>query len=277
MQGSEDALLARLEDGKLPGFSCSINHSHPPPVWACDTCANLRCAACMQVYRQVGAILCWNCARPVIVQGCTSLCRVEEFYETQGLKYWDFDADAGDLQFADDPPALFLTGAAAVGAGTPRGSSAHAAASGAPTDSRKASSADDTPVAALPLGTAVLEYSSSWATVLQEYMMGQGLGNDEVILTDRHHKILILVDHEHAKLGEMEDIPDPDRPFAASAAGVGALVCSQGKGGSRPGCPQWPSLWRDKDLLRAVRRARCFACGVQKNVRRCTRRLAVSH
>ena len=226
MQGSEDALLARLEDGKLPGFSCSINHSHPPPVWACDTCANLRCAACMQVCRQAGAILCWNCARPVIVQGCTSLCRVEEFYETQGLKYWDFDADAGDLQLADDPPALSLTGAAAVGAGTPRGSSAHAAAFGAPTDSRKASSADDTPVAALPLGTAVLEYSSSWATVLQEYMMGQGLGNDEVIVTDRHHKILILVDHEHAKRGEMEDIPDPDQfPLRLQRRELGPIDC----------------------------------------------------
>ena len=98
-----------------------------------------------------------------------------------------------------------------MGAGTPRGSSAHAAASGAPTDSRTASSADDAPVAALPLGTSLLAYSDSWATVLQEYMMGQRLGNEEVIITDRNQKILILVDHEHAQPGEMECIPHPDQ------------------------------------------------------------------
>ena len=46
-QGSGDALLARLEHGKLPGFSCSINRSHQPPVWACDSCERLRCAACL--------------------------------------------------------------------------------------------------------------------------------------------------------------------------------------------------------------------------------------
>ena len=47
VQGSGDALLARLEHGKLPGFSCSINRSHQPPVWACDSCERLRCAACL--------------------------------------------------------------------------------------------------------------------------------------------------------------------------------------------------------------------------------------
>ena len=86
----------------------------------------------MQVYREAGTLICRNCARPLILQGCTSLYRVEEFYETKGVKYRDFDADAEDLQFADDPPALSSTGAAAVGADTPLGSSAPAAASGAP-------------------------------------------------------------------------------------------------------------------------------------------------
>ena len=132
LQASEDALLARLEDEKLPGFSCSINHRHRPPVWACDRCRSLRCSDCMQVCREGGTILCRNCARPLILEGCTSLYRVEEFYEARGVNYWLFiDADAEDLQFADDPPALSSTGAAAVGADTPRGSSAHAAASGA--------------------------------------------------------------------------------------------------------------------------------------------------
>ena len=55
--------------------------------------------------------------------------------------------------------------------------------------------------------------------------MGQGLGNDEVILTDRHHKILILVDHEHAKRGEMEDIPDPDQfPLRLQRRELGPLI-----------------------------------------------------
>ena len=41
--------------------------------------------------------------------------------------------------------------------------------------------------------------------------MGQRLGNEEVIITDRNRKILILVDHEHAQPGEMECIPHPDQ------------------------------------------------------------------
>ena len=91
-------MLARLEHGKLPGFSCSINRSHQPPVWKCDTCQGLRCAACMHVYREACTFLCWNCARPLILQGCTSLYRVEEFYEAKGVKYWFLiDADAEDL------------------------------------------------------------------------------------------------------------------------------------------------------------------------------------
>ena len=125
----------------------------------------------MQVYREAFTFICWNCARPMIMGGCTNLCRVEEFYEAKGMTDWLFiDVDAEDWQLAQDPPALSSAGTAAVGADTPLGSSAHAAASGAPTDSRMASSADDAPVAALPLGASLLAYSDSWATVLQEYI-----------------------------------------------------------------------------------------------------------
>ena len=63
---------------------------------------------------------------------------------------------------------------AAVGADTPLGSSAHAAASGAPTDSRTASSADDAPVAALPLGTS----SSLLIVHKARAAVGQGVGKD---------------------------------------------------------------------------------------------------
>ena len=200
VEGSEDALLARLEGGKRAGEACSINDSHEPPVWACDSCGKLRCAICMQVYREAGAIHCWSCVRFLINQGCTSLCRVEELYAKKGV---------------------------------PLGSSAHAAASGAVTDSLTARSADDAPVAALPLGTALLEYSDSWAIVLEEYMMGEGLRNDEVTITDRNRKNLILVDHEHAKLGEMADIPDPDQfPLRLERLSVHKARAAVGKGGS---------------------------------------------
>ena len=261
-QGSGDALLARLEHGKLPGFSCSINRSHQPPVWKCDTCQGLRCAACMHVYREACTFLCWNCARPLILQGCTSFYRVEEFYGSKGVKYWDFDADAEDCRFAHDEPALFSLGAAAVGADTPLGSSAHAAASGAPTDSRTASSADDAPVAALPLGASLLAYSDSWATVLQEYMMGQRLGNEEVTITDRNQKILILVDHEHAQPGEMECIPHPDQfPLLIvhkARAAVGQGVGKEAAFG-QPVCPA--SRVSAAESARVSSWRRCEFCG----------------
>ena len=162
-------MLARLEDGKLPGFSCSINYSHRPPVWACDCCGSLRCSACMKVHREAGTILCWNCARPLILQGCTSLYRVEEFYDTMGLR-------RGRGGLADDPSALSSTGAAAIGADTPLGSSAPAAASGAPTDSRTASPADDAPASSLPPGIALLDYSCSWCHCVAGVHYGSTIG-----------------------------------------------------------------------------------------------------
>ena len=61
-------------------------------------------------------------------------------------------------------------------------------------------------------------------------MMGQRLGNEEVTITDRNQKILILVDHEHAQPGEMECIPHPDQfPLlivhkARAAVGLFCLV-----------------------------------------------------
>ena len=112
-------MLARLEHGKLPGFSCSINRSHQPPVWVCDRCKSLRCAACMQVYREAFTFICWNCARPLIKQGCTSFYRVEEFYESKGVKYWEFYADAEDCLFAHDEPALVFAWGGCSGCGDP--------------------------------------------------------------------------------------------------------------------------------------------------------------
>ena len=51
----------------------------------------------MQVYREGGTILCRNCARPLSLEGCKSLYRVEEFYEAMVVKDWLFiDPDAGD-------------------------------------------------------------------------------------------------------------------------------------------------------------------------------------
>ena len=165
-----------------------------------------------------------------------------------------------------------------MGAETPRGSSAHAAASGAPTDSRTASSADDAPVAALPPGTVVLEYSSSWATVLQEYMMGQGLGNDEVILTDRHRKILILVDHEHAKRGEMEDIPDPDQfPLRLQRRELGPLMVPKARAAVGQDARNGPASGGIKTYSVRCDGPVVLPAACKKNVRRCTRRRAVSH
>ena len=165
----------------------------------------------------------------MINQGCTSLCRVEELYANKGV---------------------------------PLGSSAHAAASGAPTDSRTASSADDAPVAALPLGASLLAYSDSWATVLQEYMMGQRLGNEEVTITDRNQKILILVDHEHAQPGEMECIPHPDQfPLLIvhkARAAVGQGVGKEAAFG-QPVCPA--SRVSAAESARVSSWRRCEFCG----------------
>ena len=57
--------------------------------------------------------------------------------------------------------------------------------------------------------------------------------NDEVIITDRNRNNLILVDHEHAKLGEMADIPDPDQfPLRLERLSVHKARAAVGKGGS---------------------------------------------
>ena len=57
--------------------------------------------------------------------------------------------------------------------------------------------------------------------------------NDEVTITDRNRNNLVLVDHGHAKLGEVADIPDPyQSPLLLERLSVHKARAAVGKGGS---------------------------------------------
>ena len=57
--------------------------------------------------------------------------------------------------------------------------------------------------------------------------------NGEVTITDKNRNNLMLVDQEHAKLGEMADIPDPDQfPLRLERLSVHKARAAVGKGGS---------------------------------------------
>ena len=92
--------------------------------------------------------------------------------------------------------------------------------------------------------------------------MGQRLGNEEVTITDRNQKILILVDHEHAQPGEMECIPHPDQfPLLIvhkARAAVGQGVGKEAAFG-QPVCPA--SRVSAAESARVSSWRRCEFCG----------------